>query len=309
MTRSDTESKKAPRGPAVPDALATAPSSRSGRAQSTRSRSPATEGTVGDGHRCGRRQHDPGGGEVVGRDAGAAEVGADGLETLLEALPPATIEHGRQGIGRPAQIPASRWTARRRPRHRGNSRWWPASGDTSSTALGSRDTSQAPTSGGEVGSSAPWKVRTGAVTDERSMPGLELARHVVDQPLAAAEHARLQPLDEGLDGPRHLAELAATDVTGRLQDVLARDVGGQRIGDEVGRHLGGQLAGRHLPGSSANARAPGPERQRRARHPRRPPPAGSCATSPIPATRSPSAVAAASAHSPPADQPTSRTRR
>src|SRR5688500_12487476 len=38
--RSETESKNAPRGDAVPDALATAPSSRSGTAQSTSSRSP-----------------------------------------------------------------------------------------------------------------------------------------------------------------------------------------------------------------------------------------------------------------------------
>ena len=41
MTRSDTESKNAPRGPAVPEALATAPSSRSGSAHSTSRSRPA----------------------------------------------------------------------------------------------------------------------------------------------------------------------------------------------------------------------------------------------------------------------------
>ena len=111
------------------------------------------------------------------------------------------------------------------PRHRGNSRWWPASGDRSSTASGSRATSQAPTSGGEISSRAPWKVRTGHVDRREVEPGLELALDVVRQPLACrCCTLACSPADERLDGARAPGRARARPtLAGQLQDVLARD--------------------------------------------------------------------------------------
>ena len=299
MTRSDTESKNAPRGPAVPDALATAPSSRSGRAQSTRSRSPPRRAPLAMATDAAAASTTP----VAVRWSAVMPVrrmlAPTGLRpssklcrqrpsNMADRLPGDPLRSPHRA-GRPAGGPATGGTAGGgRPRETGRARRWGA---------GTR--ARRPPRAGRSPSSAPWKVRTGAVTDERSMPGLELARHVVDQPLAAAG-ARSPPAPGR--GPRRppapgraRGDRRHRPTPGRA---LERHVGGQRIGDEV----------RAPPRRPARPAAPpGPARRtlgarsratRRARRPRRPPPAGSCATSPIPATRSPSAVAAASADKP-----------
>ena len=67
----------------------------------------------------------PSSGQVIGTDAAAVEVGADGSKPLLDARPPASVEHGRKGYRRG---PRAHCTAasvawadqhRRRPPHGG----------------------------------------------------------------------------------------------------------------------------------------------------------------------------------------------
>ena len=81
MTRSATESKNAPRGDAVPEALATAPSSRSGTAARMTQHEPehgARPLPIATAAPTASDEAERG--EVVGGDAGAAEAGADGLQ-------------------------------------------------------------------------------------------------------------------------------------------------------------------------------------------------------------------------------------
>ncbi len=88
-----TESKKAPRGDAVPDALATAPSSTSGTAVSTSSSRPARSEPLAMATEAATAMTRPVVGEVVGRDAGAPDLATDRSQTLLEGAAPPSVEH------------------------------------------------------------------------------------------------------------------------------------------------------------------------------------------------------------------------
>ena len=155
--------------------------------------------------------HDAGGGEVVGGDAGAAEVGADGLETRLEALPPATVEHRPIRVpGRPAQIPASRWSGPQDPPppgeeqvvaglgRRGRARRSGAGTRARRPPRAGRSSSSRAVEGAHRGTSprrGRGRARAGA---PRRRPG----------PARPLLHARLQPPDERLDGARAPGQLA-----------------------------------------------------------------------------------------------------
>ena len=93
VTRSATESKKAPRWLAVPDALARAPSSRSGSAASTTSRSPSAQAAAPMATAAATASTSPTSGEVVGGEPRAAEAVADGLHGPLDGRPEAAVEH------------------------------------------------------------------------------------------------------------------------------------------------------------------------------------------------------------------------
>ena len=209
-----------------------------------------------------------------------------------------------------SHIPASRRSARRMPRHLGNSRWWPPSGVRSRTALGSRATSQVPTSGGEI-SSCDAVERAHRAGDGRQVePALELALDVAGQARHAALHARLQPRGQRVDRPRCARQL------GRARPrPPARARGCARSPRRAGRGRG--TAPRPQPARPRSCRARSPRtRAGRRRGPparrdrRRPRPAGGCRSARWPRACGPSAAVAAAprAASPPPDQPSSRAR-
>ena len=96
VTRSITESKNAPRWLAEFDALAKAPSSRSGRAARTTSSSPARRAPCADGHRRGHTQQEPQDREVVGAQTGAAQAVSQRLDCSLDRCTEPSIEHVTQ---------------------------------------------------------------------------------------------------------------------------------------------------------------------------------------------------------------------
>ena len=93
LTLSATESKKAPRGDAVPDALATAPSSRSGTAESAQQDHSQEKSTGTDGHSRRNGDHQAGRGELVGLDTGASQARAYRLQAPLDARAQSFVEH------------------------------------------------------------------------------------------------------------------------------------------------------------------------------------------------------------------------
>ena len=100
MSRSDTESKKAPRGDAVPDALATAPSSRSGTAVRTSRSRPARRAPLAMATLAATAISTPSAVRWSADEPGAVQVGADGTEALLHLRAEVLVEHGY--LGRPA---------------------------------------------------------------------------------------------------------------------------------------------------------------------------------------------------------------
>ena len=96
MTRSITESKNAPRWLAEFDALASAPSSRSGRAARTTRSSPARRAPCADGDRGGDTQEQPQDREVVGAQTGAAQAVSQRLDRSLDRRTEPSIEHATQ---------------------------------------------------------------------------------------------------------------------------------------------------------------------------------------------------------------------
>ena len=75
----------APRADAVPEALATAPSSTSGTAARTSSSRPARRAPLPMATAAPAAMSTPSSGEVVGGDAGRAEVRADRAQAALDA--------------------------------------------------------------------------------------------------------------------------------------------------------------------------------------------------------------------------------
>ena len=69
-------------------------------------RRPTTESAGADGTTARLRVNKPEGGQVVGRDARAAELGSDGLQATLEAGPPLSVEHVRSREGTDSGVPA-----------------------------------------------------------------------------------------------------------------------------------------------------------------------------------------------------------
>src|SRR5690606_21301837 len=133
----------------------------------------------------------PGGGQVVGGDAGLAAVGADRLEPRFDAGAPAAIEHRRRG-------PSGSGGRCLRQANTGSvenpARSVSGSGGRSGRQVGEQVTpvreeevvgpvhglgrarrepggQPLPTAGGEIPSSWPWTVRTWAVTACRGRPG------------------------------------------------------------------------------------------------------------------------------------------
>ena len=234
----------------------------------------------------------PRGGEVVGGDAGAAEVGSDGLQTRFEArtasvrrtsgIPWGEGDRGacyrltpgvrRSWVQRREVVPpfptralvhgldASRTSARRIPRHRGNSRWCPASGTRSSTAWGRWVASHAPTSGGDMASSARGRCARGcARATGRARPraaGPGRAPGPATPPRTDSSSARASCSA----APGTAASSRAPSLPRRLQHVFQRELGGERLGHQVGRHLGGQLPGAELRGQLHEGPSSRPER-------------------------------------------------
>ena len=104
VTRSITESKNAPRWLAEFDALARAPSSRSGRAARTTRSEPGPQSPGADGHRGGHAEHEPEDREVVGAQAGAAQTVSQRLHGSLDRCTEPSVEHVGSGYpGRAAE--------------------------------------------------------------------------------------------------------------------------------------------------------------------------------------------------------------
>ena len=259
MTRSDTESKKAPRGPAVPEALATAPSRRSGRAQRTRSRRPPRRAPLAMAIAARAGQDDAAGGEVVGGDPGAADVGSDGLEALLEAGAPAAVEHqgvprgrgggpgqgiprrpsqrhgpevaGRTGAGAEAARNGCYDLAGASPRsrgHRANRKWWAAPGTISTRQERRWVASQAPTAGGARAVPLTVDRPDGGRDPAEVETGRQLVAEVLLHPGQALRHACLQAAGQRLGAAGDGGQLGAALGARPLEHVLQRELGGQR---------------------------------------------------------------------------------
>ena len=114
MHRSLTESKNAPRRDAVPEALATAPSSKSGTAARMTSEKATTESAAPIAIEAPTAVSKAECRQVIGGDAGAADVRSDGLQATLEAGPPPSVEHVRSRDGDRVRVPAGRRIERTR---------------------------------------------------------------------------------------------------------------------------------------------------------------------------------------------------
>ena len=99
-TRSQTESKNAPRGPARPLWRATEPSRMSGRPVRITPNTPSTQVAVGDQQRGADGEDEPDDGQAVGGDPGSVQALADGLESSLDRRAPASVEHVQVVLGR-----------------------------------------------------------------------------------------------------------------------------------------------------------------------------------------------------------------
>ena len=99
VTRSATESKKAPRWLALFDALARAPSSRSGRAARMTSSRPPRRPPMAMTTAAATASRRPIEGEVVRRQAGAAQAVTDRLHGALHRGSETPVEHGDHVTG------------------------------------------------------------------------------------------------------------------------------------------------------------------------------------------------------------------
>ena len=120
-TRSQTESKNAPRGPARPLWRATEPSRMSGRPVRIDAEDPEQEVAVGDQQRGADGEDEPDDGQAVGGDPGPVQALADGLESPLDCRAPASVEHAQKVLGRrTVQVErAPQGNTRSRPRRPG----------------------------------------------------------------------------------------------------------------------------------------------------------------------------------------------
>ena len=117
VTRSDTRVEERAPGPGGAGGLGDRAVEQVGQRAQHQEEEAGPQRAVADRDGGPAGEHDAGGGEVVGGDAGAADVGSDGLQALLEAGSPASVEHrGPRATGRvPRQASRQRSPAQRHP--------------------------------------------------------------------------------------------------------------------------------------------------------------------------------------------------
>ena len=161
------------------------------------------------------------------------------------------------------QIPASRRRARRIPRQRGNSRWWPPSGVRSSTAFGSRTDEPGPDlRRRDRRPSPPWKLRTGARDAGEVEPGLELVGDVLAQAVRGPA-ARWRTAPRPAPRPRRAPGASSRPPTSPASSSTwsSATSGVRGSGTRNGTtSAASSLAGTSPANSSAKARRPGAER-------------------------------------------------